>query len=411
MLHSSSLTLYFLSSFPCLDFYYLEHAFSSHLQEGILFSFFALSFYALALIALTNPWLQRHVMYVHKLHLPQAWATDIDKPEKFGFAKNQVSPFNFSTPDGETLYAWHVIPLGLYAKHESEILKQPSGFVDDISLTKGFELLRDDPDARLIINFHGTFGNVAQGERTSSYRAMPDGSTSNIHILAIDYRGFGRSTGFPTEEGLITDGIAAVDWAMKVAQVPSSRIVILGQSLGTAVACGVADSFAMQGIEFAGVVLVAGFTDVSSLLTSYSIAGWIPVLSPLRSYPALQKLFISYVSDKWPSTSRLTNYVQISKRVRLFIIHALDDYEIPWYHSQGLFAAAANGTMESGINMELLDKMKARNTIDMGDGAFISTWKTGNDKIIRQEVVGHGAHSTVFDLCASILSSLQGIWS
>ncbi|ESZ97234.1 hypothetical protein SBOR_2357 [Sclerotinia borealis F-4128] len=359
---------------------------------------FGISLHALALIALTNPWLQRHVMYVHKLHLPQAWATEIDKPEKFGFAshvENQVSPFNFSTPDGETLYAWHVMPLGLYVKHESEILKQPSGFVDDISLTRGFELLRDDSDARLIINFHGTFGSVAQGERTSSYRAMPDGSTSNIHILAIDYRGFGRSTGFPTEEGLITDGIAAVDWALKVAKVPSSRIVILGQSLGTAVACGVVERFAIRGIEFAGVVLVAGFTDISNLLTSYSIAGWIPVLSPLRPYPALQKLFISYVNDKWPSTSRLTNFVHISKRVRLFIIHALDDYEIPWYHSQGLFAAAANGTMESGIGIELLEKMKARNTIDMGDGAFISTWKTGNDKIIRQEVVGYGAHSTV----------------
>ncbi|CAD6447830.1 dd4abbea-2081-4c19-b808-f2f55b6d0643 [Sclerotinia trifoliorum] len=357
--------------------------------------FFGIFFYALALIALTNPWLQRHVMYVHKLRLPQAWATDIDKPERFGFAKNQVSPFNFSTPDGETLYAWHIMPLGLYAKHEPEILEQPSGFVDDITLTKGFELLKDDPDARLIINFHGTFGNVAQGERTGSYRAIPDGSTSNIHILAIDYRGFGRSTGFPTEEGLITDGIAAVDWAMKVAKVPSSRIVVLGQSLGTAVACGVIEHFSLQGIEFAGVVLVAGFTDVSNLLTSYSIAGWIPLLSPLRPYPALQKLFISYLNDKWPSTSRLTNFVKISKRVRLFIIHALDDYEIPWYHSQGLFAAAANGTMDSGIDMELLEKMKARNTINMGDGAFISTWKTGNDKIIRQEVVGHGAHSTV----------------
>ncbi|RAL68329.1 hypothetical protein DID88_007059 [Monilinia fructigena] len=286
----------------------------------------------LPLIALTNPRLQRHVMYVHKLHLPQTWATDIDKPEKFGFAKNQVSPFNFSTADGETLYAWH-----------------PSGFVDDISLTKGFQLLRDDPDARLIINYLWE----RSPRRTNKFipSEMPDGSTSNIHILAIDYRGFGRSTGFPTEEGLITDGLAAVDWAMKVAKVPSSRIVILGQSLGTAVACGVVESSAIQGIEFAGVVLVSGFTDVSSLLTSYSIAGWIPVLSPLRSYPALQKLFISYVNDKWPSTSRLTNYVQISKRRETPLIWVM--------------------------------------VLSFQRG------KTGNDKIIRQEVVGHGAHSTV----------------
>merc|ERR1711939_501181 len=70
-------------------------------------------------------------------------------------AKNQITPFNFSTPDGETIYAWHVMPLGLYAKHEYEILQQPSGCAEDITKTKAFQLLKNDPDARLIINFHG----------------------------------------------------------------------------------------------------------------------------------------------------------------------------------------------------------------------------------------------------------------
>lgn len=44
------------------------------------------------------------------------------------------------------------MPMGLYAKHESEILKQPSGCAEDITKTKAFKLLRDDPDSRLIIN-------------------------------------------------------------------------------------------------------------------------------------------------------------------------------------------------------------------------------------------------------------------
>jgi hypothetical protein len=66
--------------------------------------------------------------------------------------ENQITPFNFSTPDGETIYAWHVMPLGLYAKHESEILQQPSGCAEDITKTKAFRLLKDDPDSRLIIN-------------------------------------------------------------------------------------------------------------------------------------------------------------------------------------------------------------------------------------------------------------------
>jgi abhydrolase domain-containing protein 12 len=97
-------------------------------------------------------------------------------------------------------------------------------------------------------------------------------------VLAIDYRGFGKSSGVPTESGLIHDGVTAVEWAINVAKVPPSRIVILGQSLGTAVSSGVAEHFAQQGVEFAGVILVAGFSNLPTLLSQYSAAGFIPVL-------------------------------------------------------------------------------------------------------------------------------------
>jgi hypothetical protein len=50
-----------------------------------------------------------------------------------------------------------VIPIGLYAEHEPEILKRPAGFVDDITMTKGFSFLRDDPEARLIVNCENSF--------------------------------------------------------------------------------------------------------------------------------------------------------------------------------------------------------------------------------------------------------------
>ena len=44
------------------------------------------------------------------------------------------------------------MPLGLYAKHEQEILQQPSGLAEDITKTKAFDLLTSDPQARLIIS-------------------------------------------------------------------------------------------------------------------------------------------------------------------------------------------------------------------------------------------------------------------
>ncbi len=231
---------------------------------------------------------------------------------------------------------------------------------------------------------------MAQGWRTDSYRAFSDGSTSNIHILAIDYRGYGFSTGSPTEQGVIIDGVAAVNWAMQIAKIPSSRIVILGHSLGTAVSSAVAEHFARLGTDFAGVVLVAPFASVDTLLTGYSFGGYLPLLWPLQHSPALHKLFSSVIADTWPSIDRLANFVRLSTRVRLHLIHSKDDYEIPWSHSEVLFAATANATTKDGMDLALIKKMKARSTVDMGNGAFVSTWKAGGDKIITEEIVNCG---------------------
>jgi abhydrolase domain-containing protein 12 len=185
-----------------------------------------------------------------------------------------------------------------------------------------------------------------------------------------------------------------VDWAMRVAKVPSNRIVILGQSLGTAVTSAVAEHYALKGIEFAGVVTIAAFTDLPTLLTSYSIGGYVPILSPLKRYPAIQRIFINQVVDKWPSAARLANFVRVSKRVRLFLLHAKNDYEIPCRHSDNLFIATANATSEGGMDVDLIERIKARNTAQHGDGAFVSTWKTGDDKIIVQEMLADGGEKS-----------------
>ena len=55
------------------------------------------------------------------------------------------------TSDGESIYAWHILPLPLYAQHEAQLAAQSSGFCQDITKTDNFRLLREDPDARLII--------------------------------------------------------------------------------------------------------------------------------------------------------------------------------------------------------------------------------------------------------------------
>ncbi len=65
--------------------------------------------------------------------------------------ENQVVPFSLETADGQTLFAWHILPLPLYAQHEDSLIKQPSGLCNDITQTENFKLLRQDPNSRLVI--------------------------------------------------------------------------------------------------------------------------------------------------------------------------------------------------------------------------------------------------------------------
>lgn len=86
----------------------------------------------------------------------------------------------------------------------------------------------------LYLYYHGNGGSLA--DRAELFgRMVADGSG----LFAIDYRGYGGSTGSPTETGLLIDGETA--YAKVIADgVPPSRLVVVGESLGSAVAVAVA---------------------------------------------------------------------------------------------------------------------------------------------------------------------------
>ncbi|KAL8745780.1 MAG: hypothetical protein Q9190_002115 [Brigantiaea leucoxantha] len=236
---------------------------------------------------------------------------------------------------------------------------------------------------------HGNAGTVTQGWRTDTYRAVASGAPDKIHVLAFDYRGFGYSTGSPTEQGLITDGITLVKWAIETAQVPPEKIVLLGQSLGTAVASAVAEDFAINSkVDFAGVVLVNSFTDIPSLLLTYTIAGIIPVLSPLRPYPFLQNFFSSRVKDTWNTAGRIKSLIRNGQRINLALLHAKNDFDIPWSHTEQLFYAATNATSATGLTIKQIDSVKGHQ--DFSHGGVKDTWNADGMKRISKEILRQG---------------------
>ena len=188
------------------------------------------------------------------------------------------------------------------------------------------------------------------------------------------------------------DACAAVNWAMQVAGVPACRIVLLGQSLGTAVASGAAELFADEGVDFAGVVLVAAFSSLPTMLSSYAIAGWVPVLAPFRASPWLLRQLMRRVVDKWASADRLRAAVRAVTarrgRLRLHLVHARDDWDIPSREDDLLFAEAVRGTVPDDaqpMDDAALAAAKAARTVRRGEHAFVATWRDG-DVMIRQEL-------------------------
>ncbi len=106
-----------------------------------------------------------------------------------------------ATADGEKVIAWHVPPKG---------------------------------DRPVVLYFHGNGGSLAW--RANRFRSFTADGTG---LVALSYRGFGGSTGSPTEAGLIADAEAAYTYASK--RYPAERIVVWGESLGTGVAVALAE--------------------------------------------------------------------------------------------------------------------------------------------------------------------------
>ena len=119
-------------------------------------------------------------------------------------------------------------------------------------------------DALVTLFFHGNAGNVTY--REPHFREITAAGSS---ILMLDYRGYGKSAGRPTEHGLYADASSAYDYLLKAGYRPG-QILIHGESLGTAVAVDLASRR-----PCAGVVLEAPFASARDVAQTV-----LPVIGP-----------------------------------------------------------------------------------------------------------------------------------
>jgi fermentation-respiration switch protein FrsA (DUF1100 family) len=107
--------------------------------------------------------------------------------------------------------------------------------------------------------FHGNAGNIA--DRATVYEFLKN---TPANVLAVEYRGYGRSEGQPSERGLYRDAEAGYLYLVNTKGKNPKTIISFGQSLGTAVAAHLAAQH-----EVGGVVLEAPFPSASRVARKF----------------------------------------------------------------------------------------------------------------------------------------------
>ncbi|MEY9757038.1 fermentation-respiration switch protein FrsA (DUF1100 family) [Bradyrhizobium yuanmingense] len=163
------------------------------------------------------------------------------------------------------------------------------------------------PGRSVILYFHGN-GDFLAG-RVGRFKAMTADGTG---LVALSYRGYGGSSGMPSEQGLLRDAAAA--YAFTTARYAAERIVAWGFSLGTGVAVALASEHRVGKL-----ILEAPYTSTADIAASSF--RFVPVRLLMR--------------DPFHSDQRMSRVT-----VPLLIMHGTDDLVISIVFGERLFALA-----------------------------------------------------------------------
>ncbi len=130
--------------------------------------------------------------------------------------------------------------------------------------------------APVVIFFHGNGELIEHGLDIARFYL-----SLGMHVAFLEYRGYGRSGGTPTEAGIVRDALALYDRIAARPDVDSSRIVFHGRSLGGGVGAAL-----MTHHEPAALILESSFTSLVSMTSHYGLPAFL-CRNPYRTDAAL----------------------------------------------------------------------------------------------------------------------------
>jgi fermentation-respiration switch protein FrsA (DUF1100 family) len=166
------------------------------------------------------------------------------------------------------------------------------------------------PDSRAtLLFFHGNAGNISH--RLNSIDIFHQ---LGLSVFIIDYRGYGKSTGTPSEQGTYIDAETAWNYLVKEKNIPPENIIIFGRSLGGAVAAALAEKHSSLAL-----IVESSFASITDIGKHY--------------YPYLPTRLLARI--KYSTISRMPNI-----KAPVLIIHSTEDDIIPYKNGKLLYEAA-----------------------------------------------------------------------
>ncbi len=174
-----------------------------------------------------------------------------------------------------------------------------------------------------IVHFHGNGENM-----TSHYLFVYWLALERYNVFVFDYRGYGASGGEKSLKGAVADGAAAIQAARRRSIGGENRLIVVGQSLGGALALASLERDGGEGVR--GVILDSTFSSYRRVARDKLGRFWL-------TWPLQYPLTWALVSDRF-APARLAPR---RKPVPLLVMHAPGDPVVPYAEGRRLFDLAA----------------------------------------------------------------------
>ncbi|XP_077093387.1 lysophosphatidylserine lipase ABHD12-like isoform X1 [Siphateles boraxobius] len=239
---------------------------------------------------------------------------DLSQPSDIGL--NHTINIYLKPEEGVRVGVWYTVPEHRWKEAQGQNLEWYEKALGDGS--------------PIFIYLHGNEGNRSAPHRIGIANVL---SAVGYHVLALDYRGFGDSTGEPTEAGLSTDALFLYHWVK--ARSGNSLVCVWGHSLGSGVTTNTVVKLLEEGKQFDGIILEGAFLtgEVAPNQLFEHAFSWF-----YWKFPYIQFFLFNPLKNNivvFPTNKNLQKI-----RTPIMILHAEDDHLVPFASAQEIYRIA-----------------------------------------------------------------------